>query len=117
VHVLDLANVSVLVTKLIIIAFAAVVFVKLLTGGINTNHLLYGKKKDGRWYFSPGRVQLLVVTVFIAFGYFMSVLKNPNRTSLPDVDESVLALLFGSHAIYLGGKARALLFTALRKGE
>jgi hypothetical protein len=114
---LELTNVSVLVTKAILAAFAAVVFIQLLTGGISTGFLLHGTQKDGRRYFSPGRVQLLVVTVFVAFGYLMSVAKNPNRTSLPDVDESVLALLFGSHVVYLSGKARALFFTPPRKEE
>jgi hypothetical protein len=114
---LELINVSALVMKLILAAFAAVVFIQLLTGGINTTSLLYGRQRDGQCYFSPGRVQLLVVTVLVALGYLVSVLKNPNRTALPDVDESVLALLFGSHIVYLSGKARALLFAAFRKGE
>lgn len=106
-----------LVMRFVLGAFAAVVVVQLLSGGIKTRHLLYGDHAGGSQYFSPGRVQLLMVTTLVALNYVATVIQNTNRTALPDVDTSVLALLFGSHAIYLGGKARALLFGASRKGE
>ena len=101
--------------KLILGAFAGVVSIQLLTGKINSNYLLYGNHASGRRYFSPGRVQLLVITIGVAFNYLFSVLKTPNRASMPDVDASVLGVLFGSHVVYLSGKARALLFSSLRK--
>lgn len=114
---LQLTDASQLFVKFILAAFAAVVFVGLLTGGISTRSLLYGERKGGGRYFSPGRVQLLIVTILVAFDYLVNVLQSPDRESLPDVNASVLALLVGSHAIYLGGKARALLFGAIRKEQ
>ena len=114
---LALTAASQLVVEFLLAAFAAVVFIGLLTGRIRTRGLLHGERKGGGRYFSPGRVQLLVVTLFVALNYFVTVLHNRATVSLPDVDPSVLAVLAGSHVVYLSGKARALLFTAFTQGE
>lgn len=94
---------------------AAVIAYRILTGEINTKYLLYGTQKDGTKYFSPERVQLLLFTLGTALFYVADVLKRRNSGVLPDVPAETLALLGGSHAIYLGGKAYTMLFKKLAK--
>jgi hypothetical protein len=96
---------------------AAIIANRLLTGQINTDYLLYGKEKDGTRYFSPERVQLLLFTLGTATFYLNNVLQNRGSGVLPDVSTETLALLGGSHAIYLGGKAYMMLFKRNSKGE
>jgi hypothetical protein len=90
--------------------FFGIVFWKLLTGGISLSGLLEGDRQDGDTYFSPGRVQLLMVTVLFALQYLFQILKNP--AAFPPVPEELLVVLGGSQAVYLGGKAKAMLFGA-----
>ena len=42
--------------------------------------------------------------------YIVSVIDNPTSGRLPDIPDQTLYMLGGSHAIYLGGKAYAMLF-------
>lgn len=79
----------------------------LLSGGINTRGLLQGRKGDGTTYFSPERVQLLLITLGTAFQYLLSVWKDPSH--FPAVDSTWLTLFGGSHVIYLSGKLGAFL--------
>jgi hypothetical protein len=78
----------------------------MLEGSIRLDGLLYGTKGDGSKYFSPERVQLLLITLAVAFQLLSAVLRNP--TNFPDVPASSIAMLGGSHAVYLGGKALAV---------
>lgn len=107
--------------KLEVIVFlgglAAIVAYRLLNGQINTRYLLYGRQKDGTKYFSPERVQLLLFTLGTAMFYFNDVMQNRTSGVLPDVSSETLALLGGSHAIYLSGKAYKMLFKRNSKGE
>ena len=103
----DIFGAGVPAVGLFLVALAGVVAVSLLTGGINTRHLFYGRRSNGRPYFSPERIQLLAVTVWVAFNYLMTVLNNP--TVLPDVPQETIALLGGSHLLYLSGKAASRL--------
>ena len=96
---------------------AAIIAHRLLTGQINTTGLLYGTKKDGTKYFSPERLQLMVFTLGTAMFYLNSVFQNRSSGVLPDVPTETLALLGGSHAIYLGGKAYMMLLKNTKKGE
>jgi len=79
----------------------------LLSGRINTRGLLHGKKGDGRTYFSPERVQLLLVTLGMAFQYLLNVQKDPSH--FPPIDSSWLTIFGGSHFVYLAGKFGASL--------
>jgi hypothetical protein len=97
--------------------FATIIFYRMMTGSINTHYLLYGTKKDGTKYFSPERVQLLLFTLWTAVSYAMQVGETREAGVLPDIPIKTLALLGGSHAIYLGGKAYALLFKNTAEGE
>jgi len=107
--------------KLIVFVFvgglAAIVAHRLLTGQINTRGLFYGTKRDGTKYFSPERVQLLVFTLGTAMFYLNNVLQNRHTGMLPDVPPQTLALLGGSHALYLGSKAYMMLFKKNGKGD
>ena len=89
-------------------ALFAVVGYQLLTGRIRTKNLLLGRNRHGDLHFSPGRVQLLVFTMGAALQYLSQVLYDP--TKLPEIPPSWLALVGGSHAVYLGGKAYAMLW-------
>ena len=87
---------------------AAIICYRLLTGGINTRYLFYGKLRDGTYYFSPERVQLLLFTLGVAAFYLADAITHRRDGVLPDISGQTLALLGGSHSIYLGGKAVAL---------
>ncbi len=95
-------------------ALAGVVAVQMLTGQINTSGLLYGhisgRRRGEDEYFSPERVQLLVLTLGAAFYYLSEVLNNPNTGTFPPLPESWVALLGGSHLVFLGGKSYARWF-------
>ena len=104
----------VFLTKLVcveVLVFLGALFVlvasSLLSGWINTRGLLLGKKGDGTTYFSPERVQLLLVTLGTAFQYLLNVRHDP--THFPPVDSSWLAIFGGSHLVYLAGKFGASL--------
>jgi hypothetical protein len=88
----------------VLTALAATVAYRLLTGRINTAGLLRDKV-SGR-AISPGRLQLLVVTLVVAV-YFVAQVVEIRR--LPVVPREFMLGLGGSHLIYLGGKAYAVL--------
>ncbi len=85
---------------------AATVAVRLLTGGIATRGLLQGRTRHGETRVSPTRVQMLLATLSAAAWYLSQVAATG---TLPDPPTWMLALLGGSHGIYLGAKADALL--------
>jgi hypothetical protein len=87
------------------VALGGVIVTQLLNGSINTQYLLYGMRRDGTRYFSPERVQLIAVTLWLALNYLLTVLNNPHAQSLPEVNDQTLAVLGGSQLLYLGGKA------------
>ena len=53
--------------------------------------------------FSPGRVQMLVLTLVTAIHYLLTTLQNPAQ--LPAIPANLLMVLGGSHLVYLGSKA------------
>lgn len=81
-----------------------VVFWKILTGSISLSGLFQTNDEQ----FSPGRVQMLIFTLMVAIRYLMQVIQNP--TAFPEIPADWIAALGGSHALYLGGKARGMLF-------
>jgi len=114
--------------QVFLLALFGIVAMQLLTGQISTKNLLYGRKNDtgeaivgadgltkGRKtddtpYFSPERVQLLLFTLGAAFYYLTQVLNNPNPGTFPPLPQSWPAVVGGSNAIYLGGKAYSRLW-------
>ena len=92
---------------LILGGLALIVGYQMLTGKINTEGLLWDKKTDG---FSPARVQLLIFTLFGAGYYLLLTIENGHPTEFPEVPQELLALVGGGNLIYLGAKARSMLF-------
>ncbi len=90
-------------------SLAGIVVFKLIGGQISTRELLTGERAHGPEFFSPGRAQLLVVTVLGAAYDLVQVLHSPGRDSLPPLPKTMVAALGGSQAIYLAGKAWAVL--------
>ena len=93
------------------VLFAIVAF-RLLNGDINTRGLLM--RKHGIRRVSPERIQLLLFTLAAASNYLNNVLKDP-RGDLPDVSNTWLYLLGGSHATYLGAKAFSVVRSKSKK--
>jgi hypothetical protein len=93
---------------------------KLLTGGISLDQLLEGDigrpnnalGSDPGTYVSMGRAQSLAITVFAALYYLLQVWQNPRE--FPHLPASLIDALMGSQAIYLAGKAQAMLGPRLR---
>ena len=52
---------------------------------------------------SPGRIQLLVLTVMTAMQYLLATMHDPSH--LPTIPASLVAVLGASQAVYLGLKA------------
>jgi hypothetical protein len=91
--------------------FLAIVLWKLFTRGISLNGLLQGDSRTASGVstaFSPGRAQLLAFTLLFAVYYLAQFIDHPS--AFPNVPDAALAVLGGSQATYLGGKAYALLF-------
>jgi hypothetical protein len=96
-----------------------VVLWKLLTGGISLGQLLEGDVPDPNsadgysTYVSAGRAQSLASTLFVAGYYLLQVVHNPKQ--FPTLPTELVGALAGSQALYLGGKARALLQGRVRE--
>jgi hypothetical protein len=87
---------------------AALIAMRLLTGRINIQYLLWGRRADGSRYFSTERVQLLVATIAIAMDYLLTAMHTPSG-NMPKIPDGALELLGASNAIYLGGKGWMML--------
>lgn len=92
-------------TVLLLLCAFGMVVALILTGEIRLDGLLYGTKRDGTSYYSPERVQLLIVTLTVAWQFLYAVLHDPSK--FPEVSSTSLALLGGSHFVYLSGKTAA----------
>jgi hypothetical protein len=89
--------------RLFVFALLIIIVAFLLDGRINTSGLLHGRTRAGDRYLSAERVQLLVVTLALAAQYVSEVIAG-GRTFLPAVPHAWIAVLGGSHSLYLGGK-------------
>ena len=79
----------------------AIITFKLLAGRINTRGLLVDKATQK---FSPGRLQLLLVTLGGASFYVLKIVDATNTVEMPQVPEIFLLIVGGSNIGYLGGK-------------
>jgi len=98
----------------LVIGFAVVILWKVLTGTISLDGLL-DSSDGGKRSSSPVRMQFLLFTLVAAGQYLVAAWKNPTTDSLPPVPQQVLAMVAGSQAIYLGGKALSTYLPLLRK--
>jgi len=85
--------------------FFGVIFWKLANGSISLDQLLETGGPDSS--SSAGRAQSLAVTLFVALYYLTHVIQNPKQ--FPEIPGALVALLAGSQAVYLGGKASNIL--------
>ena len=99
----------------LIAGFLVIAAWKLLTGAISLDGLLDSFDDRRRRQSSPGRLQLLLFTLFVAVQYLAAVWKNPGASSLPAVPQAMLAALAGSQAVYLSGKALSTYLPLLKK--
>ena len=76
-----------------------IVAYQILTGRIHTQGMLFDKATGN---FSPGRVQLLLLTLMTVFYQVLQALKDP--TEFPNIPQEALLVLGGGNLAYLGGK-------------
>ena len=82
-------------------ALFVVVAYKLLAGDINTDGLLSDKQTGEH---SPGRLQLMLVTIGGAAYYLYQILDGGASGAFPPVPEVLLLAVGASNVGYLGGK-------------
>jgi hypothetical protein len=95
------------------LALAAVIAFRLLTGQIN-NHGLFRSTNRARRWARPERLQAGVVIPIVLGGYALEVLQTgavtteSGQLALPDVPEALLVVLAASNSLYLAGKVTRL---------
>ena len=103
---------------ILLIGLFAVVLWKFISGEVALDQLFEGDIKapehpDGySTQVSAGRIQVFWITLGVAYYYLLQVIHDP--THLPALPDSMVAILAGSHALYLGGKAQAIFLGPLR---
>jgi hypothetical protein len=89
--------------------FFGVVFWQLLTRPSALSGLLQGDRYDGpnrdlaSVDFTAGRAQLLIFTLYFAVYYLIQILHS--SSGFPPIPDTMLYVLGGSQATYLGGKS------------
>jgi hypothetical protein len=83
---------------ILVVCFAGVTLWRLLSSGSLAGIL---RSSDGT--FSPGRVQLLVLTILTALEYLLATIHDPSH--LQTIPSGLVTVLGGSQAVYLGSKA------------
>lgn len=78
--------------------FGVVTIWKLLQSGS-----LAGLLRSGDGTLSPGRIQMLMLTVVTAFQYLLGVMHDPSH--MHAIPQNLVLALGGSHSVYLGAKA------------
>ena len=102
-----LATSAQMVFILFMSALLLIITFKLLSGQINTRGLLEDKETGT---FSPGRLQLLIVTLGGATFYFFEIVDVADTETLPPVPAELLLIIGGSNVGYLGGKIYSKFF-------
>ena len=98
--------------------FFGIVFWKMLTGGISLVQLLEGDIRDPdsavgySSHVSAGRVQSLLIGLFTALYYLLLVIHDPRE--FPSLPNGLVSAFAASQALYLGGKAQAMLLGRAR---
>jgi len=87
---------------LLLAVLALIVGYRMLTQQINVTGLLVDK--TGGRAISPGRIQLLLVTMSIAAYYLMLVIDAKDKSRLPDLPNEFVMAFGASQGVYLLGK-------------
>jgi hypothetical protein len=95
--------------SILLLLLIGIIGYKLLVQQINVTGLLLDK--TGGRVVSPGRLQMLVITLSIALYYMFLVLDAEDKGTFPDMPNEFLLALGGSHSIYLSGKLYGFLAT------
>ena len=92
------------------VAIAAVIAYRCLNGGIGlTGILAHDGEAQADHRPAPDRIQMLVMFIFALVAYARLALTTAASHCMPPVPPELVALLAGSHGIYLSGKlTRAL---------
>ena|ERR1700690_1194934 len=95
---------------------AGAVFWQIASGQISLAYLLEAdvRNADGTGFtteVSPGRVQALIVTLYVALYYLLQVINNPKQ--FPTLPAEMVAALAASHGVYLVGKAQSMFLGSL----
>ncbi len=90
---------------------ASAVLWQIASGQISLAYLLEAdvRNPDGSGFttqVSPGRVQALIVTLYVGLYYLLQVINNPRQ--FPALPAELVAALAASHGGYLIGKARSM---------
>jgi hypothetical protein len=80
------------------VSFGAIIFWKLWQTASFAGLL---RSSDGT--LSPGRIQLLILTVMTAMQYLVATIHDP--TQMPTIPSTLVTVLGGSQVVYLGSKA------------
>jgi hypothetical protein len=118
-----LAKAARLETILLLAGLMIIIACKVITGDINRSGLLTVSKDprraDAPSEFSPARAQMLMATLLGAMYYLIQVINSPSSGWLPDAPSTLVGIIGGSHAIYLGGKVQSAwdLLTGRRKAN
>jgi sulfite exporter TauE/SafE len=83
---------------ILLLSFGVVTVWRLLASGSFAGLI---RSSDGT--LSPGRIQLLVLTVMTALQYVLATIADPSH--LPSLPSNLEMALGGSQALYLGAKA------------
>jgi len=91
---------------------AGILLWRIASGQISLANLLEGdvRKADGTGFTteaSPGRVQALILTLYVALYYILQVINNPKQ--FPVLPPELITALGASHGAYLIGKAKSML--------
>lgn len=114
----SLVKVATTMAVVLFCGFFGILAWKMMTGGISLNYLFDGDVKNpqdpGEFSTQPsaGRIQALTVTVIVAAYYLLQVIHSPGQ--FPKLSNSMVGTVAGSHALYLGGKAQAMLSDRIR---
>jgi len=92
------------------VAAAGLIGYRCLNGGIGLNGMLaHDGEAQADHRPAPDRIQMLVMFLFALVAYGRLALTAATSHSMPPVPPELVALLAGSHGIYLSGKlTRAL---------
>src|SRR5438105_1081045 len=104
-----IANVARWETIVLIVLFGVVTLWKLFQSASFAGLI---RSSDGT--LSPGRVQLLVLTILTAIQYLLATIGDPSH--LPAIPSNLVMALGGSQTVYLGAKAWTV-FDLKRKQE